>query len=453
MLTFIPDIVIAETQLEKILITRSQFAYPPAMVVDSEGSIHVIWSSDVSKGSSTLLYAKIEQNKSIETKSLSEYAYNPDMAIFDDRIHIIWSDYRSLDANYELYYMQLDKNGNIVVNEKRLTHANDKSDYPSIAIDNEGILHVVWEDWRDSYSRVIGTRPNCTEQSNSSFNLWSFDLYKGEGCEIYESKTLSEIYYAKLDENGNKIIDDKRITFKDSFENGLSFRPRTAIDGTSQLHVIWWDRRDTRIDSANDAELYYTRVDLVGNKLIPDMRVTNAIHDSAWPDLAVDSEGNTHVVWFDNRRNPHVYEIYKTTISNDGKKITNDTRISSIIDNTAAGWPNIAIDEKDNIHVVWSEVWTLSEVEPPLGYKSGIYYTLMNVDGIVEQSPMFVADGGGYSDVIASESRVYVLSSDGTSVVMTTVPEFPLDMIAVTAVGLTAALIAIRLKGNKILYR
>jgi hypothetical protein len=404
---------------ETIFIRNSRFEHPPSMIIDSDGSMHAVWSYQ---------YAKIDQNKNVIVRQLFRDAYVPDIAIFNDRIHIVWSDYRDPEGNTELYYMQLDNNGTIVINERRLTDAINVSDYPSMAVDNDGNVHIVWEDWRYT-SRIIGTRPDCPQGSSLNFNLWSFELFKEEeSCEIYETRNLRGVYYTKLDANGNKIIDDIRVTPDDNITRMEMLRPRVAFDGTDQLHVVWWDRRDAdRLDTSNEAEVYYTKLDLKGNKLLPDIRVTNARGDSAWPDLDVDSNGNAHVVWFDDRLSLDggTYEIYRTTMSKDGTKVLNDTKISSIPKYSTAGWPNIAVDENDDIHVVWSEVWTV-DTEPPAGYKSGIYYTRINSDGSIEQSPAFVAGGGGYSDIVVSDSKVYVLSDSGNSINITVVPEFPL---------------------------
>jgi hypothetical protein len=79
----------------------------------------------------------------------------------------------------------------------------------------------------------------------------------------------------------------------------------------SQLGTAWEDRRD------GNFEIYFNRFDATGNKLGPDVRVTNADDFSLRPSLIWD--GTTFVVvWGDRRNGGDDYRIYGQRIGPDG---------------------------------------------------------------------------------------------------------------------------------------
>lgn len=80
---------------------------------------------------------------------------------------------------------------------------------------------------------------------------------------------------------------------------------------------------------------------------------------SAYPDMAIDSTGNVHVVWFDGTPGAWgadmeiMYANYSAALG-----WSNATVISDDADSWNTGSssiPNIAIDNSDNLHVVWSD--------------------------------------------------------------------------------------------------
>ena len=58
-----------------------------------------------------------------------------------------------------------------------------------------------------------------------------------------------------LDNNGNTLIDDTRITDDDDED---STRPAIVVDSDDKVHIVW---RDQRYDDGDDQELTYTKLD------------------------------------------------------------------------------------------------------------------------------------------------------------------------------------------------
>ena len=68
------------------------------------------------------------------------------------------------------------------------------------------------------------------------------------------------------------------------------------VDSDGNLHIVWVDFRD-----GAGGEIYYAKLDSSGSKLVDDVRLTNDPAASRHPDIAVDSKGQITVVWDDAR--------------------------------------------------------------------------------------------------------------------------------------------------------
>jgi hypothetical protein len=162
-----------------------------------------------------------------------------------------------------------------------------------VAADNGGNVHVVWYDDRDGQS---------------------------------------EIYYKTFD--GAAWGPDTRLTTASS----RSEYPSIATDGNAAIHVVWSDERDDRW------EIYYKRFDGAWSA---DERLTNVGGDSRNPSIAADDSNHLHVVWHDNRDN--FSQIYYKTY--DGATWSTDERLTSA--SVTDGMPSVAVDGSNRIHVAW----------------------------------------------------------------------------------------------------
>ena len=196
----------------------------------------------------------------------SAYSQDPAIAVdTNNNVHITWNDYK--DGNPKIYYTKLDNNGNTLVDDTPLTTASSYSEYPTIAVDTNNNVHITWFDYRDGN--------------------W-------------------EIYYMKLDNNGNTLVDDTRLTTASAH----SYYPTIAVDTNNNVHITWQDYRD------GNREIYYTKLDNNGNTLVDDTPLTTDSASSWVPAIAVDTNNNVHITWFDERDgNNEIY--YKYSIASD----------------------------------------------------------------------------------------------------------------------------------------
>jgi len=134
-----------------------------------------------------------------------------------------------------------------------------------------------------------------------------------------------------------------------------------AIDSSNSIHVVWQD--ETIGLWGDDTEIMYCKytssTGWSNATVISDDSSGWNNEDSKFPSIAVDSSDNLHIVWYDNTNGiwGNDYEIMYCNYTS-GTGWSNAT----IISDDSSGWndgnsysPEIAIDNLDNLHVVWRD--------------------------------------------------------------------------------------------------
>lgn len=75
-----------------------------------------------------------------------------------------------------------------------------------------------------------------------------------------------EIYYKKIDKNGNVLISDKRLTWSNQIH---SQEPQLGVDAEDNIHIVWVE---------NYLYTYYKKLNKYGNILINNTEVSNENH-------------------------------------------------------------------------------------------------------------------------------------------------------------------------------
>lgn len=163
-----------------------------------------------------------------------------------NRMHVVWDDNKA--GNYEIYYNSFD--GASWAGEYRLTDTAGLSYYPYIEIGPDDTAHVVWME---------------TTAGETDVRYRSFD-----GSAWSETQNLTESGFA-------------------------NWYPYIATDPEDNLHLIWPDTRDD--PDHRDSDVYYKFFD--GTAWSEDQRVTNTPEDSLVYEIALDQDGDLHVVFTD----------------------------------------------------------------------------------------------------------------------------------------------------------
>ncbi len=350
------------------LVGGSYVSYRPSIAGDSQGNIHVVWQDNrVSGANYEIYYKKLDGNSNILIGDLriSNYlGHSTDPSVASDElgnIHIVWEDTRHepnyitcySNCNQEIYYKKLNGQGNVLVNEERITNQINSSLKPQISIGLNGSVNIVWADNRDGnykvYYEKLDNNGNTliddlrlTNDSAASFlPLIKSDNEGNLHVIWYDYRDGARIFYKKLNQNGNVLIDDRRI----SSVSYYSYYPDFSIDNLGHIHVVW----DSTVENLN-REIFYKKLDNNGNTLIDDLRLTFD-NSSSWnPSVASDSTGNVHVVWEDSRNGN--LEIYYTKLDNNGNTLVDDLKL---IFNSPIRNPSVLIGLNNSVHIVWDD--------------------------------------------------------------------------------------------------
>jgi len=180
-----------------------------------------------------------------------------DVSCHGDTIHMIWSGRYNFDSMREIYYLKSNDGGNSWNQSINLSTIDDYgSDFPMIAINDNGVIAACWMDGK--YSP----------------NLWNGDIF------------LRFSY-----DGGETWSYENHVTFSHS-----AIYPRLAWDCDS-LHLVWED------DRFGQRDIFYNLSSDTGQNWGAEQRIDSNWYRSSTPDIAVSGQYR-YIVWGDWRADP-----------------------------------------------------------------------------------------------------------------------------------------------------
>lgn len=189
------------------------------------------------------------------------------------------------------------------------------------------------------------------------------------------------LYFKRVGRNGSVMVDDLKLTNWTEAEPGYSSGdmspPQIAVDSMGNVHIAWVDRRDVTY-----GEVYYTMLDLVGNTLIDDTRLTNNANDQEHSlSASVDRYDCVHLFWRVGITvgMPLLYLKIDPSLDNqDGDSA--DVNAITIIDpmpiSYTRAYPRMDVDSQGNVHIFY-----LGFTYDPLAYR--VYYVMLDNVGTI----------------------------------------------------------------------
>jgi hypothetical protein len=297
------------TWTTKRLTYNSDFSGYPAIAIDTNNHIHVVWF-DETPGNTEIYYKKsTNEGATWTTKRLtynSGSAYHPSIAVdSNNNIYIVWND--TTPGNDEIYYKE-STNGGTSWTTKRLTYNSGSSEYPDIKLDSNDHIHLVWQDHTPGNPQIFykkstngGSSWTTKRLTWDPRNSWFSSIAVDSNNHIHVSWTLDfsgkgEIHH-KMSTNGGTTWATKRLTYN----SGSSMFPANTVDSNNHVYLVWYD------DTPGNNEIYYKKSTNGGTSWSTN-RLTWNSSTSVSPAVATDSNNNIHVVWHDN--SPGNFEIF-----------------------------------------------------------------------------------------------------------------------------------------------
>ncbi|OLS20522.1 MAG: hypothetical protein HeimC2_36800 [Candidatus Heimdallarchaeota archaeon LC_2] len=265
-----------------------------------------------------------------------------------------------------------------IASEVVSTESNGISLWPSLAIDSQDNVHVVWSDTTDYLSS--GTDNDIFHKYwNATTTTWSTT-----GVLSTESTGISQFPSLSIDSLDNVHVawhdvtdylssgTDFDIFYKywnattttwsttgvlSTESNGTSQYPSLSTDNLDNVHVAWTDNTNY-LSSGTDYDIFYKQWNAtITTWSNTEVVSTESTGNSREPSMAIDGQDNKHVVWYE--RTDYLssgidadifYKHWNATTSTWGstEMISTESASDSFV-------PNLVIDRQDNVHVAWED--------------------------------------------------------------------------------------------------
>jgi hypothetical protein len=246
----------------------------------------------------------------------------------------------------------------------------------ALANDLTGRIHVLWCDWRPA-----GSVPQIYYKVYTPAAGWNYDTaVTNTGREELDPSagvdSLGNLYVAwqGADQQNYQQIQYRKhdaslgwgsimLVTSGSYRR---FSPSLAVEGKDTVHIVWFGYDAL---SPTQRQIFYRTRTLAG--WMAQETLTSGPCDPSYPSVAVDRSGNAHVAWW-GKADPMsgIYHIlYRRRTRSGGWGPVEQVTTSS----AAKSAPSIAVDRNGDIHVVWHE-GTAGLEQIYYGRKSGAFW-------------------------------------------------------------------------------
>jgi hypothetical protein len=378
---FSPDVMVDD------VITDTSHQANPAVAVDNRGIIHVVWEDyrDNPKLGNIYYCNSKDGGRSFGEDVMVEdpitfatHQGNPAITVdHQGIIHAVWEDYRDDAKLPNIYYSNSTDGGKTfqkdVMVDDPITFTTAQV-HPTIAVDDQGIIHVVWEDYRNHpdlgdiyYSKstdggktfgedvmVDDAYTVTSQQRNPAIAVDKLGVIHVAWEDYRDDPQLPNIYYSKSVDGGKTFGKDVMVDDEITVTTP-QIKPAIAVDEARIIHVVWEDYRT----NSKLANIYYSRSIDGGETFEEDVMVDDIMTDTshqANPAIAVDNRAVVHVVWEDYRDNAELANIYHSKSSDGGKTFGPDALVDDIYTYTSRQMhPAVAVGMGGVVHIVWED--------------------------------------------------------------------------------------------------
>jgi hypothetical protein len=170
--------------------------------------------------------------------------------------------------------------------------------------------------------------------------------------------------------------EDPLLLSTESTDGG--YEPSIAIDSDGKVHLVWQDYTDIA-GAGTDCDILYRIWDPKTGLGSVDLVSTTSTMDSKWPQVAIDNQGNVHIVWCDltdyDGSGTDIDIFYRCWI--EWAHVWSDVIVVSTNSTEDSEIPDIAIDGSDNLHTTWTDATNLM-----CGIDTDIFYKNMSTSGV-----------------------------------------------------------------------
>ncbi|MFQ5658069.1 MAG: PKD domain-containing protein, partial [Candidatus Methylomirabilales bacterium] len=236
-------------------------------------------------------------------------------------VHVVWVDDRT--GNNEIFYKVVSPTGATLIDETPLTDDLGQSRRPALAIDSQGLVHIVWQDRRQ--------RVGITQ--------------------------ITEVFHARidpaLDDQDGSPADPEAMTIVPAHlisddDGNFSNHPRIAVDSQGRTHVVWSDE--------DIGEIRYARLNSDGTVAVRTILSGGEAKFRMLPTIAIDSNDDVHLAWSDEQEQLLDAEIFYAMLDGDTGAALIEPILVTPDDGFRGRFPSIAVGPGDVVTVVFQDL-------------------------------------------------------------------------------------------------
>jgi hypothetical protein len=351
----------APTQLDATSLAEYMgYPYQPAIATDPDGNVHVVWYRTVN-GRNAIFYRRWDAGgaawgevESIAYHNTATY-FRPGVACdAAGNVHVVW--YSSYTGAYGIYYKKWE-NGSGWQDQVRIYDpgANYLQYHPSVACPPGGNnVHVTWQARiSTTLYQVFHLEYVPGEGWGSVTRVDDNDVYSAEavGARVDAANNVYVTWLQTPDGSANNRV-WTRARIGGSWQGIVQVSP-AALDGQTQyapcpavdaagtkLHVVW---------RSQSYVVYHRVLDLESGTWDDAEVVINNTFLQDNPGIALDRDGNPHVVWRGRPESAGDYHIWhRAKVGADWQPVE---QVSTQL--LAYQNPSIAIEPDGRLHVAW----------------------------------------------------------------------------------------------------
>ncbi|MFW9992529.1 MAG: hypothetical protein ACFFD4_10830 [Candidatus Odinarchaeota archaeon] len=193
--------------------------------------------------------------------------------------------------------------------------SNHSSMDANVIVDSDFNIHVIWGE-----RALYPSAGDDDEYIDILYQRWNL---------------FSEEYYAPV--------------LVSNTSTGDASNPHCAMDSSGNIHVIWEDSTIFFKDTA-DKDIMYRMWNASTEEWTFPRMISQGDYNSIDPVIAVSTSGEIHVFWTENSDPSEIYHRRYV----DGAWQTIE-EVTVEVDNFDAIWADVAIDNSNNIHLIWTD--------------------------------------------------------------------------------------------------
>lgn len=312
---------------------------------------------------------------------------------------------------------------------------------PSIVVDSSNILHLVW---REQTADLAGSGPDV----DIFYSHYDPSTYSWSALEVVSSESTSSsvdpVIVIDNEDNLHVIWGDSTDILGAGTDRDVFYKSRTptgtwttvslvssdstysvehldlTVDNENNLHVTYYDHADI-LGAGTDADIFYHWFNSTTDLWSPTYLVTSeSAGHSISPKVKIDqSTGDAYIVWSDYSdllSSGSDLDIFYRTFNHDSSSFSS-LRLVSIDSTEYSGLPNLAFDNKNILHIFWSDCTDIldSGTDDDIFHKSLDTTTNDWVDfEIIGRESS--SDASRPFPLIDKEDRIYLVCEDGTDI-------------------------------------